>query len=405
MKMKATLVFGLFCAVCAVISAPGQSNVGSARISGHVYSSQDGKPLAGVIVTVELRQGNQDNQHQLTSKDGSFAFDHLEPGGYTVIACRSGLIGESYEMTPPGSDSPLNLRAGQSRDNVDFHLRTSPQITEMPNEAMAAAYPRNLANLSAVYGRFSPDGTLLAIVTKGIVTGDPEQVWLYNLRTQKLFGVTEVPVPKVSPRIHSIAWVGNTLYVDGDRTQSTGHFVVKATAEGAEEILAAPPDAQKILEDARKAYEEDNSIIASYRVRLEKRCHGCALDLTARSLKTTKQLTISNDVNGNFVFDPGAPVVFYPVGSWNDAIFAFNLETRKSARLDLPIHSFRGLLAAKREDGGFLLAYAVTSGSCTPKLSPNGEDVWLLPKHFELWTQKRPMSVCFVRLPDGSEQK
>jgi hypothetical protein len=400
MKMKATLVFGLF---CAVISAPGQSNAGSARISGRVYSSQDGEPLAGVIVTVALGQGNQDNQHQLTSKDGGYAFDHLEPGGYTVIACRSGLIGEVYGMTPPGSGSPLDLRAGQSRDNIDFHLRTSPQITEMPNEAMAAAYPRNLANLSAVYGRFSPDGTLLAIVTTGIATGDPEQVWLYNLRTEKLFAVTEVPDPKVSPMIHSIAWVGNTMYVDGDRTQSTRHFVVKATTEGAEEIPAAPADAQKILEDARKAYEEGNSIIASYRVRLDRRCHACGLDLTAHSLKTTKQLTISNDVKGNFVFDPGAPVVFYPVGSWNDAIFAFNLDTRKSARLDLPIHSFRGLLAAKREDGGFLLAYAVTSGSCTPKISPNGEDVWLLPKHFELWTEKRAMSICFVQMPDGSQ--
>jgi Transposase IS116/IS110/IS902 family/Transposase len=73
--------------------------------------------------------------------------------------------------------------------------------------------------------------------------------------------------------------------------------------------------------------------------------------------KRTKQLTISNDVNGKIVFDPGAPVVFYPIGSWNDAIFAFNLDTRKSTRFDLPIHSFRGLLAAKREDRGFLFAY------------------------------------------------
>jgi len=401
MKMKATLVFGLF---CVVISARGQSTAGSSRITGHVYSSQDGEPLAGVVVTVDMAQGNQDNRHQLTSKDGSYAFDHLEPGGYTVIACRSGLIGEVYGMTPPGSGSPLNLRAGQSRDNIDFHLRMSPQITEMPNEAMAAVYPLNLANLSAVYGRFSPDGTLLGIVTTGIAIGDPEQVWLYNLRTKKLFAVTEVPDLKASPMIHSIAWVGNTLYVDGDRTQSTRHFVVKATMDGAGEIPAAPPDAQKILEDPSKAYEEGNSIIASYRVRLDRPCRGCGFDLTARSLKTAKQMTISGNINGNFVFDPDAPVIFYSVISGsNGAIFAFNLDTRKSARLDLPIHSFSGLLAAKREDGGFLLAYAVTSGSCTPKLSPNGEDVWLLPKHYELWTEKRAMSVCFVRMPDGSQ--
>ena len=400
MKMKTTLALGLF---CAVISAPGQSNAGSARIAGHVYSSQDGEPIESVVVTVELLQGNQADQRQLTSKDGSYAFDHLEAGGYTIMAYRSGLIGEIYGMTPLGDVSPLNLRAGQSRDNVDFRLRTSPPITEMPNEAMAAAYPHNLANLSAVYGRFSPDGTLFAIVTTGIAIGDPEQVWLYNLRTKKLFAVTEMPVPKTSPMIHSIAWVGNTLYVNGDRTQSTRHFVVKATAEGAEEIPAAPPDAQKMLEDAQRAYEEGSSIIASYRVSLDRPCRGCGFNLIARSLKTTKQLTISDDVYYNFVFDPDAPVVFYSVASgWNGAIFAFNLDTRKSARLDLPIHGFRGLLAAKRADHGFLLAYAVTSGSCVPKASSDGEDGWLLLRNIDV-RRKHAMSICSVPMPDDSQ--
>ena len=401
MKMKATLVFGLF---CSVISALGQSDGGYAGISGHVYSSQDGGPLGGVVVTVESVQSDQADQHQLTSKDGSYVFDQLKPGGYTITASRSGLIGGIYGMTSSGSYSPLNLRAGQSRDNIDFHLHTLPPITEMPNEAMAAAYPQNFANLGAVYGRFSPDGTLLAIVTTGIAIGDPEQVWLYNLPTKKLFAVTEMPVPKTSPMIHSIAWVGNTLYVDGDRTQSTRHFVVKATSEVAEEIPSAPPDAQKILEDARRAYEEGNSIIASYRVSLDKPCHGCGFSLTARSLKTSHQLTISSEIIGNFVFDPDAPVVFYhAISGSNGAISGFNLDTRKLARLDLPLHSFSNLLAAKREGRGFLLAYAVTSGSCTPKLSSNGEDGWLLPRNIDVRRQKHGMSICFVRMPDVSQ--
>ncbi|WP_433964124.1 hypothetical protein [Tunturiibacter gelidiferens] len=53
----------------------------------------------------------------------------------------------------------------------------------MSNEAIATTYPQNLVDLGAHYGRFSADGTL-AIVTNGIATGDPEQVWLYNLQTK-----------------------------------------------------------------------------------------------------------------------------------------------------------------------------------------------------------------------------
>jgi hypothetical protein len=178
--------------------------------------------------------------------------------------------------------------------------------------------------------------------------------------------------------------------------------VVKATSEVAEEIPAAPPDAQKILEDARRTYEEGNSIIASYRVNLDKPCHGCGFSLTARSLKTSHRLTISSEIISNFVFDPDAPVVFYSVISGsNGAISAFNLDTRKSARLDLPLHRFSNLLAAKREGRGFLLAYVVTSGSCTPTLSSDGEDGWLLLRNIDLRRQKHPMSVCFVRMPDG----
>jgi hypothetical protein len=266
----------------------------------------------------------------------------------------------------------------------------------MQTEAMAAAYPLDFANLGAVYGRFSPDGSLFAIVTNGIAIGDPEQVWLYNQLTRKLFAVTETPVPKVSPMIRSIVWVGNTLYIDGDRTQSTRHFVVKATAEGAEEISVVSPEVQKALTEATTAYEQGRSVVSAYSVQLDRPCHGC-LELTARS-PTSQKFTISDELNGNFVFDPAAPVVFYSITSWNGAIVSFNLDTHKSVRLDLPIHRFSDLLAARKEQNGFLLAYAVTSGSCTPTLSPYGEDLWLLPRDIDMRLRKHPISICFVRM-------
>jgi hypothetical protein len=399
MTIKVPFVLGL---LCAVFVAAGQSNTRDARIAGHVYSP-DGQPLAGVVVTIESAQGNLNDQHELTSQDGSYAFARLEPGGYTITAFRSGLIGEIYGMTSERSLSPLNLRPEQSLDKIDFHLRTSPPIAEMPNEAIAAAYPQNLVDLGAVYGRFSADGTLLAIVTNGIATGDPEQVWLYNLQTNKLFAATETPVPKMSPMIRAIAWVGNTLYIDGDRTQSTRHFVVEATAEGAKEISVPPPAAQSALASASPGIDdEDGAIVGTYRVRLERRCHGCGPDLLAKSLKTSQQFTIESDlIAGNFVFDSATPIVFYPsISSWNGAIIAFNLQTRRSLRLDLPMYRFSALLAAHKKQNGFLLAYALTAGSCLPRLSPYGEDLWLLPKNIDVRIQKHPLTVCFVTLHD-----
>jgi hypothetical protein len=272
---------------------------------------------------------------------------------------------------------------------------------EMPNEAMAAAYPRNHSNLGAVYGQFSPDGNLLAIATNGIVIGDAEQVWLYNRRNEKLFAVTETPIPKNAPAIHSIAWAGNTLYVEGDRTQSTRYFAVKATADGAEEIAAMPPEAEKV-KTAPGSLDDAN--IASYRVWVETPCHGCGLDLNTQALKSSgRKFTIARDMNAiaraTFVYDPAAPIVFYPVISWSyGAIIAFNVETRRSGRLDLPIHGFTNLLAVKQEGNSFLLAYSVDSGSCTPKLSPYGEDIWLLPNYQSVREQKNPLSICFVRM-------
>jgi hypothetical protein len=200
--------------------------------------------------------------------------------------------------------------------------------------------------------------------------------------------------------IRSIAWAGNTLYIEGERTQSTHHFVVKATADGAEEIVAMPLEAERV-KTAPGSLEDAN--IGPYRVWVEKTCHGCSLDLITQALNSSgRKFTIARDMSAisraTFVFDPATPIVFYPDISWNGAIVAFNLKSRRSARLDLPIHGFTNLLAVRQEGNSFLLVYSVNSGSCTPKLSADGEDIWLLPNNQSVRQQQNLMSICFVRM-------
>ena len=401
--VKALLSFSViaFAPLLICEAALSQASTSLVRIAGNVYDAADGRPLAGVVVTLESTQGAIGDQHQQTSTDGRYVFHHLQPGNYYLTAFRSGLIGEVYDMAQ-WSDSPLNLLSGESLNRIDFRLRKAPPIEQMPNEALAAAYPQDLPNLSAVYGLFSPDGTLFAFVTAGIAIGDPEQVWLYDMRSKRLFNVTEKPVAAISPAIRSITWIGTTLYVKGVRMQSLGDFVVKATEDGAEEIPAAPSQAINALAArtvGTAGYGGDTSSIADFRVTSTRPCHGCLFELAARSMKTRKHFAIASLPDDQFVFDPNWPVVFYTLAlPWNGAIVSFNLETHISTRMDLPTHRISRLLAAKRHENGFLVAFTATSGSCTAKQSANGEDPWLLPRNTGLRSQTHQMCICFAQM-------
>ena len=386
----------------AFATAVGQAPSSSPGISGHVYSATDGRPLASVVVTLEQGGKVGNDQRQLTSADGSFYFANLNATDYILVAFRSDLIGQIYGSThwgfgPSSSNDHLNLQSGKSVTDADFHLRPAPTVLQMPTAAFAKAYPQRFADINAIYGRFSPDGTLLAIATSGIASGDPEQVWLYDIKAQRLFPVT-APVAEDS-RIHALGWVGQTLFVDADRAGHS-HYFIKATASGTEEIPAVPTDARAAFAvlGSSMASESDDLIIQNYKVAIGRLCHGCDLDLTATSLVTSKRSHFTHIPFEYFVFDPTQPVVFYPLRSWNTTIVALNLETRQSNRLDLPMHRFSNLVAARREERGFLVAYAVTSGSCTPELTPYGEDAALLP--FNRNDAKHPMNICLVHVPD-----
>ncbi|MCF2492060.1 outer membrane beta-barrel protein [Dyadobacter chenhuakuii] len=97
----AALIYGLVC-ICS--AARGQSLPPGGKISGAVSDSASGKPLD--FVTVNLMLGNAALKADFTKTDGSFAFEKLKPGKYSVV-----LVGVGYHsktLTADLSDSLKN---------------------------------------------------------------------------------------------------------------------------------------------------------------------------------------------------------------------------------------------------------------------------------------------------------
>ena len=109
----------------------------------------------------------------------------------------------------------------------------------MADEALAAAYPDKRDGLNFSAARFSRDGALLALVLSDINIGDPEQVWLYELRSQRLMPVRK---PHESLGIRDLAWSHDgTLYVSAQRfTFSVSQpFFIAATAGHSHELVSS----------------------------------------------------------------------------------------------------------------------------------------------------------------------
>jgi hypothetical protein len=280
---------------------------------------------------------------------------------------------------------------GQKLDRLDFQLKRAPHVEEMKDDALTAAYlPQERLYLNFTSGQFSPNGTSLAIVAGDILSGDPEQVWRYDLQSQQLIVVTDKPTQDTSPIIQHIAWADDVIYVDGVRRAKNQRFVVRASAGKVEEITAPPAEVAHTFKNEDAAAVGVGSYVVTA-VRL----HGGDTHLSARKVNTGAEFTVAAAMQGTPIYDVGSATVFYPVLGWYSKIVAFNLNTRRTEELDLPRGSNLTLLAAKQEKDGFLIAYAVL-GSCTIEETPDGEDPWILPINLEFRRQHHPTHVCFT---------
>ena len=106
---------------------------------------------------------------------------------------------------------------------------------------------KSLNELSYSNFRFSPDERLLAFAVSGIESGDPEQVWIYDIETQKLRLATEkIKKNEVGFSLKEMKWENNgTLVIDMHRidwkNQSNNQEIrIRATMEMSENEIMKP---------------------------------------------------------------------------------------------------------------------------------------------------------------------
>jgi hypothetical protein len=328
-----SVLLGLSLLLLPTRNAIDQSaSAASGELSGHVYAANSGAPLSNAIVTLD---GNS-RQHTRTAADGSYSFGSLAPGEYNIVAYKTGFLGAIYNLQRFAVIS-MRLAPGQKLDRVDFHLKPAPLVTEMNDDALTAAYsPKERLYLTFSSGQFSSDGARIGLVAGDILSGDPEQVWLYDLKSHGLIAVTDKPTPDKMPAIRDLAWAGETLYVDGLRRSGDRRFVVAASPGKIEEITAAPAQVERNFTQ-EEAMSFSGGVHVGRYVVTGVSLHGGDSQYSAREGINGSPFIIAAAIHGTPIFDSGSSTVFFNTGNgWDGKIVAFHLDTRRAQELEVP---------------------------------------------------------------------
>ncbi len=373
--------------------AAGQVTSATAQISGKVRRADTGELIAGAVLTLRPATGPSNKTSTRTSANGSYSFEKLSGGDYYLVAFKNGFNPTIYGVTQPWRGiTALRLPPGGRADKIDFDLTLTPELEQMEDDAFAATYPQQRVYLNFPFGRFSPDGTAFGIVVGDILINNPEQVWRYDLQSQNLVAVTEKPRPNTVPTISDIEWAGDTLYVFGQETAGVPReFLLAVTpteTKPASELPHAPETA--FLQGAGSA-----TVIGDHLVMYEQVCPRCEPDLIAHTKDGKPEFTIGQGGPKSYIFNSRRALIFYALDGWYGRIVKFDLNTRQSAELTLPVGESLALLDATRVQNAFLVAYAVND-SCVPRESAT-DYPWVLTNG-----NHRPMRICFLKFPDNT---
>lgn len=102
-------------------------------IEGRVVSAATGEPLKKVAIILATT-GRGRGRSTTTNDQGQFSFRSLDPGGYRLIAVRTGYVRQAYGDRTPGpyvggGGTVLNLRVGQEMKDILFRLVPAGAIT------------------------------------------------------------------------------------------------------------------------------------------------------------------------------------------------------------------------------------------------------------------------------------
>lgn len=377
-------------------------------ISGRIVSGPAGVP--GAAVTLLFEDG-QRRRVARTDASGQYNFGSLPAGHYFLYAFDPGYFPEWFNMVPrPDSRKPVyrlgaphmfeqGVVVDQKKPlaTADFSLQRAPQVQQMPDSALARVYSRTQqAQLVFSSARFSPDGHFVAFATGDIFSGNPEQVWLYDLITGSVSALTPIPTAKSQPMIVSLHWTGNTLTAIGIWDGGRRLLRCVAQAGSAPQLTYRPapfPSPQS----------EDLFTTAGRYVLTASVLHGGSVSWSAQRKGTAHSKVIAGALLNAPIVDPALPFFFYvpvsyPTTFVDNTVATLALETGRKRVQRLPAVENLKLLAAIRQGDGFLLAYSVNA-PCTPAADATGQDPFALNGMFGTSPVVHyPPHLCFVHL-------
>jgi len=346
------------------------------EVMGRVVRADTGEPVERALVHLSWLGVGSNELSQRTDSDGRFVFERVEPGEYEMLACRTGFVCQMF-----GGSS---VKAGQSLDMRDIKLTPSLEVISAKDDAFDAAYADQRVHLGFGPTSFSTNGKLFAFSVGGMTTGDPVDVWTYNLEAGILTPIAQTEEEKKQHwSILDLAWgKEGTLYIHAENRIGPARPVFLAATSAGTKVIAAFP--------------EDVGIgpPALYDVASERLCRGCAFTLTARRRDGTDSFEIA-EITRNFVYDAEDSLVLYLEGG----IVVFDLNTRRSRKIAVPIQP-QVLLDQMRTGTGLIVAY-VTRGACEPEPSAHGEEEWVkinLPRNAAVRRQPMASHICFVKI-------
>jgi len=261
------------------------------------------------------------------------------------------------------------------------HAQTAshlPGVLQVPDDAFRAMFTKEqLAYMSLDGASFSPDGHYLAIIVGDILSGEPEQVWRFDLTTHKLVAISAKPEHPYDPTIDGIGWIGDTLYTAAARTPDgiERKFFLKTEGDTTTEIASIPADLPL------GGFQDFSRQVGPYTV------EAVELGKVGFNLVAGKTVLAKSTDNNWRTLDGPPTLIFSDPGS--GSITVVDLKTLRRHQLSISA-SEAGILAAQRTPTGFLLAYSVPD-ACQPAESP--------APGIQKPQERHVKAVCIVDLP------
>ena len=122
-------------------ASPSRSQAAAAQpatIRGHVVAADSGLPLRKAQVRAMLiepqagtaRTPGSDSRAAMTDGDGAYELSGLTPGRYNITVFKPAYVSATWGQTQPlQPGTPLEIRAGETADRIDFSLQRGGVIT------------------------------------------------------------------------------------------------------------------------------------------------------------------------------------------------------------------------------------------------------------------------------------